>query len=251
MRRLAMLLPILALGCPLAEEPALVGVAVDAGPVGDGMQFETAEGYSVTLDHGVVVLGDLHFHEPKSVATRGRCGAGALWGLAAASVAQAHPGHDMSGDVKGELPGIFAVDLTAAAVPVGDALFYEGPYATASLLIEQDGVDGDAGLEDGDPAADHSLYLAGTASAGGDDLPFELVLEHGEAVLGIPFDLQVDEGAEPSLVLRVDAASILGHLDFAALDSDGDGTVTTGDDGVLNPLVFGFESTLSYGYEIN
>jgi hypothetical protein len=143
----------------------------------------------------------------------------------------------MSGDVRGELGGTFVVDLLAPAAILGEASFYEGPYETASLLLQ---------LGDGPTAS-----LAGVASDGVDSIPFEFTVDHAKTVLGIPFEAEVDAAAPPEISLVVDPAEILGHLDFLSLDSDGDGVVTEGDDGVVNPLLFGLESNLVYRYEID
>ena len=238
-------------GCPGGEEPALVSVPIEAVSV-QPAPFTTALGYDVDLDAGVVVLGDLHFEEPKSVeefhmevpVVR------VLRSVLGPVKAHAHPGHDMSGDVKGELAGTYFVDLLADATLLGDGAFYEGTYETASLALHQDGVDGDAGLEPGGLTAGHTLVLAGTASDATGDYLFDLVVDHTQTILGIPFDVTVAQGDVPSLTLTVDTAEILGHLEFADLDADGDGTITLDDEGVSNPLLFGLESNLVYRYEI-
>jgi len=233
MTRLPIVLMTILLGCPVADEPALVGVSVSAVSA-RGAAFETEQGYEISLVEGSVVVGDLHFHEPKAVEeyalrspTRRPPGP-----------TLAHPGHDMSGDVRGELAGTFVVDLLAAAAALGEASFYEGPYETASLLLVEPGGSGATAL------------LAGTADDGDGEIPFDLVVDHTETVLGIPFEAEIEASAPPALTLVVDPASILGHLDFAALDGDGDGTVTASDEGVSNPLLFGLESNLTFDYSV-
>ena len=143
----------------------------------------------------------------------------------------------MSGDVRGELEGAFVVDLLAGTTALGEASFYEGPYETASLL-----------LLDAPGAA--TAVLQGSADDGSGSVEFSFAVDHDKTILGIPFEAEVDAAAPPSVVLTVDPAQILAHLDFAALDSDGDGTITETDEGVLNPLQFGLESNLVYRYEI-
>lgn len=239
-------------GCPGGEEPALVSVPIEVVSAQSGL-FTTESGYDVVLDVGIVVLGDLHFEEPKSVEElhmEATLAPGLRW-LVGPSVAFAHPGHDMSGDIKGELAGTYFVDLLADAALLGDAAFYEGTYETASLALQQDGLDGDAGLDPGSPAAGHNLVLTGTASDAAGDYPFELVVDHSKTILGIPFGTNVAEGDIPSLTLTVDPAEILGHLEFAELDADSDGNITLDDEGVSSPLLFGLESNLAFGYEIN
>ena len=238
-------------GCPGGEEPALVSVPIEAVSV-QPATFTTALNYDIEIDTGVIVLGALHFHEPKSVEELHMEApvARALRNMLGPLTAHAHPGHDMSGDVKGELSGTYFVDLLADATLLGEAAFYEGTYETASLALHQDGLDGDAGLDTGSPAAGHTLVLSGIANDAAGDYPFDLVVDHTQTILGIPFGTTVAVGDVPSLTLAVDPAEILGHLEFADLDADSDGTVTLDDEDVSNPLLFGLESNLAYRYEI-
>jgi hypothetical protein len=243
---------LLIMGCPGGEQPALVSVPIEVGPA-QGDSFSTVLGYDVVLDTGVIVLGQLHFHEPKDVEETALL---APWlqplrlVLGPAS-ACAHPGHDMSGDVMGEWAGTTFIDLLAPAKSAGEGSFYEGPYETASLLLQIDGVDADAGLDDSSPAAGHTLALSGTADRGDGPIPFCFVVDHDETILGLDFDVTVATDAIPAVTLLVDPAEILAHLEFADVDTDGDGTVTMNDADAVNPLLFGLESNLSYHYEIN
>lgn len=235
MRSILPLLALALIGCPATEEPGLVGVGVEAVSA-QADTFTTASGYEVTLEQGLVVVGELHFHEPKAVEEQ------ALrlphrWFLGP-STAHAHPGHDMSGDVRGELGGSFVVDLLAPAASLGEAEFYEGPYETASLLLQ-------------DPQDGPTALFAGVASDGADAIDFEFSVDHTKTILGISFETEVDAVAPPAVTLLVDPAEILGHLDFLALDADGDGVVTEADEGVANPLLFGLQSNLVYRYEID
>ncbi len=238
--------------CPGGEEPLLVDVPVEAGSA-RGATFTTALGYDIALDDAVIVLGALQFHEPKSAEELGLV---APWqrplrAVMGPAVARAHPGHDMSGDVKGEWTGMTYIDLLAAPVALGDAPFYEGEYETASLSLMQDGVDGDSGLDASSPGAGHTLALAGTADDGDGPIPFVFVVDHDEAIQGIPFVTTIGADALPTVTLLVDPAEILSHLEFSELDGDGDGTVTTEDEDVINPLVFGLESSLAYAFTID
>jgi hypothetical protein len=244
---LLLALLILGSGCPVGDEPALFGITVEAGSATDG-PFTTAAGYDVVLETGIVVLGALQFHEPKAVDELA-LPTPVRW-LVGPEVARAHPGHDMSGDVRGELTGTFAIDLLAGPTALGEGSFYEGPYETASLVLHRDGVDGETDLDPSSPVAGHTLYLAGTADDGSGPLPFELLADHDQTILGIPFETELGAETPPTVILLLDPAEILGHLDFVSLDHDGDGTVTLADDGVLNPLRFGLESNLTYTFEI-
>ncbi len=232
--------------CLGGEEPVLISIPIEAASA-QPAAFQTAAGYDVELDEGVVVLGALLFNEPAEVASAPR----RPWQLFAPAVAHAHPGHDMAGDVQGEWAGTTFVDLLAPPAIVGDGSFYEGSYETASLDLLQDGVDGDAGLEAAHPAAGHTLYLSGTADDGNGSIPFEFVVDHTKTILGLPFEATVAQGDAPTVTLLVDPAEILGHLAFADLDDDGDGQITQDDENASNPLMFGVESTLAYAFEIN
>ncbi len=232
-------------GCLGGAEPTLLAVPIEAVSAQPG-EFTTALGCDIELEAGVIVLGALQFQEPAPLATKRRLPRGLL----GPTSAHAHPGHDMSGDVQGEWVGTTFVDLLAPATALGEGSFYEGTYETASLTLRQDGVDGDAGLGASSPALGHTLVLTGTADDSGGPIPFELVVDHTQPILGIPFDITVAEDDIPVVTLTVDPAQILGHLAFAELDTDADGIVTVADEGVTNPLLFGLESNLTFGYEI-
>ena len=243
----ALAMPALA-GCPGGEEPELTSVPVRIASAQEGV-FATDLGYEIVLGMGTLVLGDLQFHTPaEESASLGP--ADAFRWLAGPAVAHAHPGHDMSGDVRGEWTGTTYVDLLSEPREVGEATFYEGAYATASLSLHQDGVDGDAGLPTGHPAEGHTAVFEGTASDGDVDVPFVFPIDLNETIGGIPFEVEVDAADPPSLTLRVDPARILGHLDFAELYG-GTGSLTMDDEGVANRVLFGLESNLSYHYEID
>ncbi len=236
-------------GCPGGEDPVLVAVSIEAASALEAV-FETDTGYEISLEEGLIVLGELHFHEPRPVARRGPTPLAPFRWATGPAIARAHPGHDMSGDVRGELPGTFAVDLLGPEVLLGEGSFWAGEYASASLLVQQEGVDGDAELPADSSVAGHTLVLAGTASGGDGEIPFDLVVDHTATVGGIPFETSVTAEAPPTLTLELDPAVILAHLDFAVLDADSDGVVTMDDEGVANPLRFGLESNLAYRFVV-
>lgn len=242
---LAMAMPICA-GCPGGEEPALATVPVQIATARDGV-FTTDLGYEIVLGMGILVLGDMQFHTPTSEEVALGPAPAFRW-LTGPAVAHAHPGHDMAGDVRGEWAGTTYVDLLSEPREVGEATFYEGTYATASLSLHQDGVDGDAGMPFGHPAEGRTVVLEGTASDFDLHVPFALLIDHSKTVAGIPFEVDVDALDPPSLTLRVDPARILAHLDFADLYA-GTGNLTMDDEEVANRVLFGLESNLSYSFE--
>ena len=239
MTRSGILAPLLAVllgatGCPAGDEPDLVRVDIEAASTADG-PFTTDRGYDVTLDVATITLGELHFHEPKDVGEL--TAATPFRWLTGPAVARAHPGHDMSGDVRGELTGTWTIDLLAEPALLGQGTFYEGSYETASFVLAR-------------PDGATTLVLTGTADDGSGPHHFDLHADHEQTILGIPFETELDADAMPAVILLVDPAAILAHLDFSELDSDGDGTVTVADEGVSNPLLFGLESNVTYTYEI-
>lgn len=244
---LALAMPVFA-GCPGGEEPELTTVPVEIATAQEGV-FTTDLGYEITLGMGTLVLGDLQFHTPAEESAALGPAPAFRW-LTGPAVAHAHPGHDMAGDVRGEWPGTTYVDLLSGPREVGEATFYEGTYATASLSLHQDGVDGDAGMPLGHPAEGHTAVFEGTADDGDESIPFTLLIDRGETVAGIPFDVEIDAADPPSLTLLVDPARILAHLDFAEL-YEGSGNLSMDDEEVANRVLFGLESNLSYTYEFH
>ncbi len=234
-------------GCPGGEEPELTAVPLAVASARDGV-FTTDLGYEITLGMGTVVLGDLRFHT-QAEGSALLVPADAVRWLTGPAWAHAHPGHDMSGDVRGEWAGTTYVDLLSGPREVGEATFFGGSYTTASLALHRDGVDGDAGMPAGHPAEGYTAVFEGTASDFDVHVPFVLRIEHSEAVAGIPFEVEVGEADPPSLTLRVDPARLLAHLDFAQLYG-GTGNLTMDDPEVANRVLFGLESNLSYSFEI-
>jgi hypothetical protein len=144
----------------------------------------------------------------------------------------AHPGHYAGGEVTGELPGEFVVDLASSAgQALGDATLLPGDYNGMNLHFRAAG-EGD-GLETGDPLLGHSAVIAGSAAKGEVAIAFTAVLdiEDGTQMVGAPFELAVDAGTDATLALTAftidpsESDTLFDGLDFDALDGDEDGAV--------------------------
>lgn len=142
--------------------------------------------------------------------------------------AQAHPGHDFTGDVAGELAGTWTLDLLADA-ELGSVSCYEGELASAQITLLPD------------PAA----LLEGTASINGIDLPFSLPLAPDQDITGIPLTATLAAEAPPAgLDLTVNPGHMLSFIDWT--DTDGDGAITPADGTVANTALFGLVATPSF-----
>ena len=205
-----------------APAPVLRDVPVQGGgDLGEGATAAAFEldGVTVQLDLALVQVTDLRMQAPPE-ATAARA-----WTLP--GVAHAHPGHDFSGDVMGELLGTWDLDLLAAPVELAAAACYSGDYETARLQVG-------------------TARLQGRLARDGVDLPFDLVLDLEQAeVTGIPLSWTLAaEGAVPTLVLTGAPQTMLAAAALAqAADSDGDGQLTISDGTLANSAPFGLLTT--------
>lgn len=111
----------------------------------------------------------------------------------------------------GELVVDRAVDLLAAPVELGEAIFAGGAEAVEARILV-------APPEGAEPAMHGGgLYVAGTAvpPGGGDPVSFEVVLPVGAEASTSGLDIDADD--EPALELHVPRAGWFDGLDFAAL----------------------------------
>lgn len=219
---MSLLLPLAILAACGAPAPVLRDVPVQGG--GDLVQGETVatfelDGAAVQLDLVRVQVTDLRLQAPPEATAARR------WTLP--GVAHAHPGHDFTGDVMGELLGTWDLDLLAAPVELGTAACYSGDYETARLQVG-------------------TARLQGSLARDGVDLPFDLVLDLAQAeVTGIPLSWTLaDEGAAPTLVLTGAPQTMLAAAALAqAVDTDGDGQLTLSDGTLANSAPFGLLTT--------
>jgi hypothetical protein len=182
------------------------------------------DGSSYTFTRASVVLGDLRVESPTPVA----------WLPPLVSPAYAHPGHDPSGDVDGELLGTFSVDLLAGASP-GTMLAWEGEVATGRFELLPAG----------------PVHLVGShRRLDGQEVAFDLEVTVERSVTGLPIAGELSAAAPPAgLTLTVDLSTVMGFVDTNT--PRGDDGVLTVDDGVLsNTLPFGVSSTRSWQFHL-
>jgi len=224
---------ILALGTLAAcgeeeSEPAVVALPVVADGSGLGA-CTTAQGYLVELDSFTVALADLQ------LSIEGETHAGLLGGLRDLLLPQAfaHPGHYAGGDVTGELPGRFVVDLFSGEDRLlGEARLAAGQYHGMNFTFGTAGEED--GLAAGDPLLGHTLALGGQATREGRSWRFVALLDipEGRQMVGAPFNLEVGPSTRATLVFGArlldpssEADTVFDGLDFATLDPDGDGQI--------------------------
>jgi len=190
----------------------------------------TAEGYVVTLSELRVAIQDIQF------TIEGETHAGLLERLHRMALPQAlaHPGHYAGGEVTGELRGTFLLDFFAQSdTPLGTGTLLEGEYHGANFTFRR-ATTAD-GLAANDPLLGHTAVMRGTALRDGKTFHFQAVLDidEGTQMVGAPFTLRVQR--ETNVVLRLEILavdpsteqdSLLDGIDFAALDTDGDGNVS-------------------------
>jgi len=187
-------------GCLESEEAKRVEIAVEVLP-SLSAPVMSSSGFEVNITEASVVFRDFEF------TIKGEEHA-SLWDLLIPS-AFAHPGHYSGGQVTGELPGAFEVDLLVgrelgmASLIVGT---YEGANLSFGTLAEASG----------------SLRIAGVATRDQDVVEFELDVEMEPTfqVIGIPFAAEIREKEDRTIYLRVlDHDGITGIFDGLDLES--------------------------------
>ncbi len=180
---------------------------------------ETDLGYEVTLSRMQLALRDLVF----TVAGEAHAARGNLL----LSTAWAHPGHYQGGDVTGELPGAWVIDLPAEHErELGTATLLAGEYSAANFAF-------DVGAAGG-PLAGHTAILEGSAARGDETIPFRIVIDAPDAreLVGAPFAANVGPASIGPIRLRFSVGDVLENdtlldgVDFAAMPRDADGNVT-------------------------
>lgn len=208
-----------AAGCADAREPRRVElpVVVDAGGI---TPVQTDRGYQVVLSGARLVLDRLE------LTIAGEASAASVWRTLADWViadAHAHPGHFEGGEVTGELPGHFVLDLLQPDAPIGIATLIVGTYRSGNFTFGQAGP-GD-GLADGDPLLGHTAMFVGSASKDGSDVEFSFVIDAppGRELIGAPFEVDVTEASPPGLRFElltldpVEGDSLFDGIEFDAL----------------------------------
>lgn len=184
------------------------------------------DGVEVRLSEARWPVFDLRMESPASVAW--------LRWPSLLPTAHAHPGHDFSGGVAGELLGEWRLDLLGPAQSLGVARLLDGPYATARLhLID-----------------DPPLVLEGEVERDGVTVRFVFELAHASEITGITFETTVDPEAPPdAIVLRVDLTHALSFIDWRT-EPGADGLLTLDDGAVENTLAFGVLSAPTWNLSI-
>lgn len=222
------ILPVAALvvwGCSSPEESPRVRVPVVVGS--SGLETVTTNlDYEVTLESADVAIRDLEFTMKGEVATS------LLFRVSEALIrsAWAHPGHYEGGDVTGELLGSFLLHFEAdTSQELGTATLLTGNYQAVNFYFDR----GQSGLLDG-----HTALLRGLARRAGTEIQFSVVIDSpaGRQLVGAPFEVRVEEGAELVAALRllvedpVEGDTLFDDVDFIALDGDADGDLKFGPD---------------------
>ena len=211
--------------CADAQEAKRVEVPLFTD--GAGLEPITTDlGYRVELTSASLVVDDVKF------AIAGEAHAALMRKISDAliPVAHAHPGHFQSGEVTGELPGHFVLRF-ASGEPrlVGTATLLVGAYRSVNFTLAYASK---ADVAADDPAVGHTAVLSGTAAREGREIGFQILIDSpvGRELVGVPFEHQVTEAAEP-LTLRLvtrdplENDTLLDGVDFALLDGDGDDQV--------------------------
>lgn len=217
------------LSLPLAcvdESPVLLSIPVIFQPLPEA-RLLLADGSSLELQEARLTVADLRLERPvEKQALR--------WNPLQPTQALAHPGHEFSGNVAGELLGTYTLDLLGEPTTLGQAQLYTGQFATAQLHLPGE-------------TQGPILTLAGVREYDGARLPVTLTLSLEYEVHGISFEHDITPDSQAAqLVLELDLAHMLSFLDWSAGDENQDGELTLEDPSVYNPLVFGVSSTPSY-----
>lgn len=210
----------LALACAPSQEATRVerDVVLDSVALDD--LTATDLGYTIRLDAARIAALDLEFTIQGEMHAAWR-----PWDLLVPR-AIAHPGHYAGGDVTGALTGSFMFQWVRGVEPVhlGSAELLTGTYRGCNFGFRRaDEVTG------ADPLAGHSAYLFGVASRDGEDYPFSAVfdLDDGAAVIGAPFEAEIDAAETGTLRLSLRArddvtgAALFDGVEFADLAQDG------------------------------
>jgi len=210
----------LLVGC--AEDRALLTIPVRVAP--SSGEVQPADGVTATLSAASMTLSDLRLEAPAETAR--------TWRIPAlVSTAVAHPGHDFSGDVAGELVGTWTLDLLGAPTELGSASCYEGSYETGRVRV----------------APSPAVLLEGSATTDAGAVAFRFTVEPDQEITGIPFEVALDADTPPSgITLGVDLAYALSSVDWTTPDGDGDGVLTEADGALANTVTFGVVATPTF-----
>ena len=256
---LAGALTLSATACDFDSELApRVALDVIAGS-GDGLWMEKTDlQYEVQLSRCRVAIDTVEFTtDGEQHARSGWNLPGRLYDLAVPT-AMAHPGHYAGGEIVGELAGRFVFDWREEGHLLGSATLLQAVYSGANFTFTT------ARAGDGIPPDDriigHTFDIAGQATIDGQTIEFEVLLDQSEGrrVVGLPFDLHVDEDSDQAIALSLymqdpfEPGTAFDGVDFLAIgDEDGDGIATIAPGtGAYNQLVRNLQVHDHYGVEI-
>jgi len=154
--------------------------------------------------------------------------------------AHAHPGHYAGGAIDGELAGDFLVDFVADHGKVlGMATLITEVYDGGNLSFRK--ASAADGLAADDPLLGHTAQIAGIATRGATTITFTAVVDvdEGTRMVGAPFSLDLRDQRAATIGVEIltldpfEKDTLFQKLDFAALDTDGDGAleIAPGSDG--------------------
>jgi hypothetical protein len=178
-------------------------------------------GYVVTLNQARLVLDDFEF------TIAGEAHVATLWQRMSDLLvppAHAHPGHYQGGEVTGELPGHFILDLISdnpAAVGMAELIVgtYQGSNFTFGQATRADGLAAD------DPLLGHTAHLVGVATRGGESHVFQIAIDAPEdrQLVGAPFQVTIDAsgplalGFELMTIAPEEGDTLFDGIDFGAM----------------------------------
>jgi hypothetical protein len=237
-RWLGSLIAVGSVACSDAQEAERVALPVVVD--NSGMTpVQTDLGYFVTLSEARLVVDDLQF------TIAGEAHTASVWqrlGELVVPTAHAHPGHYQGGDVTGELPGHFILDLVAGNLaPLGMAELIVGDYHASNFTFGRAAAAD--GLAEGDPLIGHTAHLLGLASRDGENHSFRVEIDapDGRQLVGAPFDVAIDRQSQLTLGFELmtldplEGDTLFDGIDFGALPlSDGSVALTaTSGDGAI------------------
>lgn len=171
--------------------------------------------------------------------------------------AYAHPGHYAGGEIVGELPGRFVFDWRSDGQVLGEATMLAAQYSGANFTFAR--AEPSDGVRLDDPIIGHTFDIAGEATYEGETITFEIQVDQDadRRVVGLPFDLSVDEDSDDAIGLSLHLAdpfesdTAFDDVDFLSLDDDGDGhVVITADSEAYNRIRRALQAHDFYGTEL-
>ena len=215
-----------ACGSPEEAPRVEMAVAADSSAVATvtndlGYEIELTEARAAVENFAFTIAGEAH--------------TASLWQKVSdflIPTAYAHPGHFQGGDVTGELRGRFVLNwLPQSSAELGTATLLAGVYKSANFAFVH--ASSDDGVASADALLGHTAVLRGRATRGTTSVEFVALIDSpdGRELIGAPFEFEVKEDSSERLGVRLatqdplEGGTLFDGLDFAMLDSDGDGQI--------------------------